>query len=277
LIIDSDVPFIPVQNKPNPNAILIHIDSDPLKSPMPLFYIPAQYRYAVNSAVALEQINDSLSTAVLDQKVIAERQAIMDERHQKRTAALKAANIPNGNDEKPQAAAVALAALGRVLPKDTFLVSEAISNYGIAMENLGFTDSRRYVTSGASSLGYGGGAAVGAKIGIKAGNGKNGDNTFVCCVTGDGSYMFSVPSTVQHLSSKTKSPMLTVILCNGGWKSPKLSALLVHPTGYASRAVPWQFVLATRHVAQAANALLLCCICCFTSPSSCSSIDLRLM
>lgn len=76
---------------------------------------------------------------------------------------------------------------------------------------------------------------MGAKIGIQAGFGRMGGETLVCCVTGDGSYMFSVPSTVQHFSSKLRAPTLTVILCNGGWKSPKLSALLVHPTGYASR------------------------------------------
>lgn len=46
--------------------------------------------------------------------------------------------------------------------------------------------------------------------------------------------MFSIPSTVHHLSSKTRSPFLTVILVNGGWKSPKLSTLLVHPTGIAA-------------------------------------------
>ena len=59
-------------------------------------------------------------------------------------------------------------------------------------------------------------------------------DTFVCCITGDGSYMFSIPSTVHHLSSKTRCPFLTVILVNGGWKSPRLSTLLVHPTGIAA-------------------------------------------
>lgn len=47
--------------------------------------------------------------------------------------------------------------------------------------------------------------------------------------------MFSVPSTVQHLSSRYSAPFLTIILVNGGWKSPKLSTLLVHPSGVASR------------------------------------------
>ena len=47
--------------------------------------------------------------------------------------------------------------------------------------------------------------------------------------------MFSVPSTVQHLASKCSTPFLTVILVNGGWKSPRLSTLLVHPNGHAAK------------------------------------------
>lgn len=107
-------------------------------------------------------------------------------------------------------------------------------SYGKVFDHLGLTESRRLVTSGASSLGYGGGAAVGAKIGIKAGDGKTGPNTFVCMISGDGSYMFSIPSTVHHMASKNSAPFLSIILCNGGWKSPKLSTLLVYPRGYAS-------------------------------------------
>ena len=50
-------------------------------------------------------------------------------------------------------------------------------------------NSARYVTSGASSLGYHGGAAVGAKLGFSiAGKDRSGEDTkttFVCAVTGE--------------------------------------------------------------------------------------------
>ena len=54
-------------------------------------------------------------------------------------------------------------------------------------------------------------------------------------LTGDGSYMFSVPSTVHWMARRYKTPFLTVIYNNGGWKSPKLSTLAVHKDGYASK------------------------------------------
>jgi len=48
--------------------------------------------------------------------------------------------------------------------------------------------------------------------------------------------MFSVPSTVHWMARQYRTPFLTVIYNNRGWKAPKFSALAVHPDGYASRA-----------------------------------------
>lgn len=52
--------------------------------------------------------------------------------------------------------------------------------------------------------------------------------------------MFSVPSSVQHLATRMRAPILTVILANGGWKSPQQSAILVHKNGYAAKATAAQ-------------------------------------
>jgi acetolactate synthase I/II/III large subunit len=84
------------------------------------------------------------------------------------------------------------------------------------------------LTSGGGSLGWNGGAAIGAKL-------AHPDKTIVA-LTGDGSYMFSVPSSVHWMARRYDAPFLQVVYNNRGWKSPKLSALAVHPDGYASRA-----------------------------------------
>lgn len=47
--------------------------------------------------------------------------------------------------------------------------------------------------------------------------------------------MFSIPSVVQHLAAKMHTPFLQIILANGGWKAPIMSALSVHPHGHTSR------------------------------------------
>src|SRR5206468_5450201 len=58
----------------------------------------------------------------------------------------------------------------------------------------------------------------------------------IVALTGDGSYMFSVPSTVHWMARQYRTPFLQVVYNNRGWKAPKFSALAVHPDGYASRA-----------------------------------------
>ncbi len=83
-------------------------------------------------------------------------------------------------------------------------------------------------TSGGGSLGYSGGAAIGAKLARP--------EATVVALCGDGSYMFSVPSSVHWIARAYGTPFLTIIFNNRGWKSPKLSTLAVHPDGFASRA-----------------------------------------
>ena len=60
LVIDSDVPWIPQINKPAAGARIIHIDIDPLKQQMPLWYIGARHIFRADAATALRQINERL-------------------------------------------------------------------------------------------------------------------------------------------------------------------------------------------------------------------------
>lgn len=124
LVVDSDIPFIPVQNRPCSTATMIHIDSDPLKIAMPLFYIPAQHRFEVQSAVALEQILEALSLQDLP-TAVSDRQSRLEQNGKARKAALLQASTPVGRE--PAMAAVGLAALATLLPADCFVISEAIS------------------------------------------------------------------------------------------------------------------------------------------------------
>ena len=56
LVIDCDVPWIPTQCKPSKSATIVHIDVDPLKQQMPVFYIHAQARFKAESETAFTQL-----------------------------------------------------------------------------------------------------------------------------------------------------------------------------------------------------------------------------
>ena len=56
------------------------------------------------------------------------------------------------------------------------------------------------------------------------------------CLTGDGSFLFGVPSSAQWVARRYGTPALTVIYDNRGWAAPKFSTLQVHPDGAAAKA-----------------------------------------
>ena len=223
LLIDSDVPWIPVSSAPNDAAAIYHIDVDPLKMQMPLWYISARGRFAADARTALRQINAELDRVALDQPLVDRRRARWAELHAIRKARLDEKERPGGR----LTGEYLTTALRRRVNSNTLIVTEGISNYQPIFDHLALDEPGAMFTSGGGSLGWHGGAAIGAKLACP--------HKTVIALTGDGSYMFSVPSSVHWMARRYNTPFLTVIYNNGGWKSPKLSTLAVHPDGYASR------------------------------------------
>jgi len=221
LVLDCDVPWIPLFNKPAESAKVCHIDIDPLKERTPLWYIPAQQVFRADCATALRQILARLGPVT----GIEQRTAHYRQRHE-----AMAREIEN-REQAPSDVITAeylTACVRRQIGRDTIIVNEGITNYTAINNHIGCTLPGTRFTSGASSLGWNGGAAIGMKL-------AHPEKT-VACLTGDGSYMFSVPSTVHWMARQYQTPFLTVIYNNRGWRAPKFSALAVHPQGYASKA-----------------------------------------
>ena len=114
--------------RPVANATVIHIDADPLRMPMPLFYVSAQQRYAAESATtALGQIAECVSRKLssVDKGYIEDRKSRMLASSENRRAALNAMAEPQPGLQV-QEVGVAFAALRSVLPDD---------NLGLFMED----------------------------------------------------------------------------------------------------------------------------------------------
>jgi acetolactate synthase-1/2/3 large subunit len=223
LVIDCDVPWIGSVSRPDARAKIYHIDVDPLKMQMPLWYISASGRFAADALTALRQLNTELDTGPLDAALVGKRRAIWEKLHALRKAQL----AKRERSTRTLTAEILTAALRARMTPDTLVINEGISNYQVIFDHLVLSRPGTIFTSGGGSLGWHGGAAIGAKL-------AHPDKT-VIALTGDGSYMFSVPSSVHWMARRYETPFLTVIYNNGGWKSPKLSTLAVHPDGYASR------------------------------------------
>jgi acetolactate synthase I/II/III large subunit len=223
VVIDSDVPWIPLINKPSASAKIYHIDIDPLKERVPMWYIAAQHVYRADADTALRQLlreSEGASVANVEEKL-----AHYTARHQQWQAAITAKEQPAGD---VITAEYLTARVGAALGPDDVVLNEGITNYTIVNNHCGRTKAGTRFTSGASSLGWGGGAAIGMKL-------AHPEKTFAL-LTGDGSYMFSVPSTVHWMARRFETPFLTVVYNNRGWRAPKFSMLAVHPEGVAAKA-----------------------------------------
>jgi acyl-CoA reductase-like NAD-dependent aldehyde dehydrogenase/thiamine pyrophosphate-dependent acetolactate synthase large subunit-like protein len=224
LVIDSDVPWIPTVSRPPTGAIIHHIDVDPLKQQMPLWHFPAKGSYRADAMTALRQLNAASGNWPTDPEVLAERRNHYGRLHEERNAKLAALEA----DRNTLTGEVLTAAIRRHIGEDALYVSEGISHYHTIIDHLALSRPGHLFSSGGGSLGYHGGAAIGVKL-------ANPDK-LVVALTGDGSYMFSVPSSVHWIAKRYQTPFLTVVYNNRGWKSPRLSALAVHPDGYAAHA-----------------------------------------
>jgi len=225
LAIDSDVPWIPTINKPRRDATIYQIDVDPLKEQMPLWQIPAKRVFRADAFTALRQLNERLDEAEPDVEVVEARRAHYARLHEERRRKLLRAEAPESDVITPEYLTVCVR---QHIDRDTIILNEGITNYQAIINHLGATRAGQMFTNGGGSLGWNGGAAIGVKLACP-------DKTVVC-LTGDGSYMFSAPSSVHWIARRYQTPFLQVIYNNRGWKAPKLSTLAIHPDGYASRA-----------------------------------------
>ncbi|KAF3028991.1 hypothetical protein E8E15_010073 [Penicillium rubens] len=225
LILDCDVPWIPTAGKPRTGTKVFHLDVDPLKQQMPLFSINATRRLKVGCGIALAQIN-----AFLDEHNIARARYTLEfeerSKHYK-TWRETLRTLESPSEDGVVSVPYLASRLRDCLPQDTIYVLEAVTNAGHLIHHLNLTKPGSLVASGAGGLGWGGGAALGVKLG-KPGS-------FVCGIVGDGVYLFSQMESVYWIARRYDIPFLLVVLNNGGWNAPKVSALLVHREGLSSK------------------------------------------
>ncbi|SPO02518.1 related to thiamine pyrophosphate-requiring enzymes [acetolactate synthase, pyruvate dehydrogenase (cytochrome), glyoxylate carboligase, phosphonopyruvate decarboxylase] [Cephalotrichum gorgonifer] len=230
LVIDADVPWIPAQSKPSPDAKVYHLDCDPLKENTTLWSLPCEKRWKVDSATALEQLAAAVRQSALFgteeiAAIVNERQTRLKERFTERRARLASVEeIPAaGNITVPyfmsrlREAASGVRVVG---------LNESTTNLGNVADHLHHDEPHSLIGSGGGALGWYSGGAVGASLALRSA-GRQDD--LVVAFTGDGTWLFGVPSCAYWMAKKYETPFLTVIWNNGGWGSPKNACIRIHP------------------------------------------------
>jgi acetolactate synthase-1/2/3 large subunit len=216
ICVECDVPWIPSQGGPKAEAKVVHIGPDPLyaRYPMRGFRTDVALTGLVAPTVlqlAERALAHAPAAAQLRQRFDSHARQFEGERGKLRGggAALSAK--------------YASACVNRLLDDDSLVINE----YPLALEEMQIRQPCRYYASApAGGLGWGLGAALGAKL---ASPGK----TVICCV-GDGAYMFGNPTASHFVSEAMKLPVLYVVFNNARWAAVHRSTLAMYPKGAAA-------------------------------------------
>lgn len=227
LILDCDVPWIPTRCRPREDATIFHIDVDPLKQQMPLFYLPSQARYRADSLTAMEQIIQTLKTGEAA-KLLAERDFTSAVETRQASYAHFLTQISDAANPFPDdsfGTGHLSKILRQICPEETIWAVEAVTNTSFIHDNVQPTVPGSWINCGGGGLGWSGGGALGIKLATDALAGGNGKGRFVCQIVGDGTFLFSIPGSVYWISKRYNIPILTIVLNNNG-KWPTYTPLI---------------------------------------------------
>ncbi|MFC0385953.1 thiamine pyrophosphate-requiring protein [Muricoccus vinaceus] len=226
LLLDVDVPWIPLTVKENPAADWIHVDVDPLKRDLPMWSFPAGLRVAGDACTILTQVLDEVRARADEpfRARIANRIASWAPVREARLAAAATAAAKPGEPDALNPAWV-LATLGRLIAPEDIVLNEAIRNGPIMQDQVPRTVPGSYIGLAGGGLGFSGGMALGARLACP--------DRRVVQVVGDGTFHFSTPDSVYATAQQYGLPIFTVVLDNRGWQAVKASTLRVYPDGVA--------------------------------------------
>lgn len=219
LVMDCDVPWIPSGCRPAQGAKIFHVDCDPLKQMMPVFYIDAQQRWRADSLTATEQIteylkaNSDVKTKLASAEATARGEALQAS-YEKRLADIDAKTKPADSGEF--GSGYLSKKLKELVPEDTIYAIEAVTNTAFVHDNLQPEAPGSWINCGGGGLGWSGGGALGIKLATDAEGGGPGKGKFVVQIVGDGTFLFSVPGSVHWIAQRYDIPVLTIVLNNKG-------------------------------------------------------------
>lgn len=219
LVLDCDVPWIPTGYKPRADAKIFHVDCDPLKQMMPVFYIDALQRYRADSLIATEQITEYLQTneaakTTLARTEVATRWEALQADHRQRLTDIEAKTKPA--EDGQFGTGYLSRKLKELCPEDTIYAIEAVTNTVFVHDNLQPEAPGSWINCGGGGLGWSGGGALGIKLATDAESGGAGKGKFVVQIVGDGTFLFSVPGSVYWIAQRYGIPVLTIVLNNKG-------------------------------------------------------------
>ena len=224
LVVESDVPWFPSRMRHNPQARVVHLGADPLFVRYPIRTFPMDLIIRGDAATILGELSaESRSRArTQETRISARSAALYAEQKVQRAAWQSAAAAAQG--KSPIDFEWLSRCIGEVAGEDTILVNE----YDLRLTQVSRNRPGAFFShSPAACLGWGVGAALGAKL-------AHPEQTVIATV-GDGAYIFSDPTAAHMVSATYDLPILVVIFNNEGWGAVRKTTEILFPDGWAKR------------------------------------------
>ncbi|MBT7268321.1 MAG: thiamine pyrophosphate-requiring protein [Rhodospirillaceae bacterium] len=225
MVVESAVPWLPRNTRPNDQAKFIHVSSDPQFANYP------SRSFAMDIAVAGDPIRslNMIEAALGDNldasapEVTARRQKVTDIHDAQQVK--RNENLEKASGQMPISPPLVAACLNKLKSDDTIILSEL----GINVAHVDHKTPLSYISGGqAGGLGYGLGMSLGAKLAAP--------DREVVLVVGDGSYMFGNPTPAHFVGIAENLPTLTIVMNNSQWFAVRRATNTMYPDGKAAKA-----------------------------------------
>jgi acetolactate synthase I/II/III large subunit len=222
LVLECDVPWVPSLKAPRPQCKIVHLGVDPLFQRYPIRGFPCDLAVTAAAAAALPELAAALERHAAKAAIEARRGHLARLVEAQRAGWRKTRDDVAG--QRPIHMAWASACIARAKPEDAILVNE----YTLMPEHCGSNLPGSYFgSSPASGLGWGGGAALGAKLAAP--------DRLVVATLGDGSHLFGNPVALHHAAAVHRLPVLFVVMNNSMWGAVRRATAGMYPQGEAMR------------------------------------------
>lgn len=227
-LIDVDVPWDnPSTDILRSDVKVIQLEVDPSFSSIPVWGFHVDHAMAGCSETSLPVLNAILRRKLNGNADLKRQYEERRKRIQGEHASMKKdrdARIEALKNDKPIHPLWVSKCIGEVMDEKTLLVGETVTSLLPEVIELDRAGSF-FGTPPAGHLGWGLGAAIGAKLAAP-------DHT-VIAATGDGAYIFGAPTASHFTAQKYGVPFLTVIYNNQAWNASINSVLEFYPSGVA--------------------------------------------
>jgi acetolactate synthase-1/2/3 large subunit len=226
LVVDCDIPYVGGRVNLRPDAKLIHLDIDPIKLDFPMWGFPADILAHCDSAGAFTQLYGTIKEKAGEKDILR-----FKDRFRNLQKEYSEQPKPDARDKaasKPVSAEWLCQCINEVIDEDTIIVEETVTNGFPVARYIERTRPGTKFNNQGASLGWGLGAALGAKLARP--------ENMVVSLVGDGTFIFGSPVATFWAAVRHKAPFLCVVFNNGMYNAPRMG---IPRDSYSARTGNW--------------------------------------